>query len=298
MPYRGQQAPLFFEGLHLACISGDNGAGKSSLIDAITWAIWGKCRASSDDDVITQGENETAVCLDFQAGEQIYRVERKRTRPKKAGGSGTPDLHFYVIDNGQPLCLDGNTIRATEDKLIDVAKMDYDTFIRSAYLKQGESGLFSKARPNERRELLTRIMNLAYYDDLQTKAKDKASEVEAQRRAPGSDLLEANQRLATKSEIENSLATAEKEVDEVTKLKKAHQAAVDSLKRSCQLLANRQERLDAVFREIDLLRKEKRQVIEEQETTEARISAHRDVACKKTRLRGLQPVSASKVRMR
>jgi len=284
MPYRGQQSPFFFEGLHLACISGDNGAGKSSLIDAITWAIWGKCRASSDDDVITQGENETDVCLDFRAGEQVYRVERRRTRSKKAGGSGTPDLHFCVLDNGQSLCLDGNTIRATEDKLNDAVKMDYDTFINSAYLKQGESDLFSKARPNERRGILTRIMNLGYYEDLQAKAKDKANEFEAQRRTLEVMLLQANQRLAAKSEIENSLEIIEKEVDEGTKLKKARQAAVDSLKKSYQLLANRQERLDAVFREIGLLSKEKRQVIEEQKTTEARIRAHRTVACKKTQI--------------
>lgn len=40
-----RDATLDFRGLHTACICGSNGAGKSSLLEAITWAIWGESRA-------------------------------------------------------------------------------------------------------------------------------------------------------------------------------------------------------------------------------------------------------------
>ena len=40
MPYR--EAELDFSGIHIGCLTGDNGAGKSSILDAITWAVWGR----------------------------------------------------------------------------------------------------------------------------------------------------------------------------------------------------------------------------------------------------------------
>ena len=55
MPYRENVPSLSFEGIHIACISGENGSGKSSLIDAITWALWGQTRTRSDDDLIHAG---------------------------------------------------------------------------------------------------------------------------------------------------------------------------------------------------------------------------------------------------
>ena len=52
MCYREDAPPLDFTGIHLACISGDNGHGKSALLDAITWALWGRARAKTDDELI------------------------------------------------------------------------------------------------------------------------------------------------------------------------------------------------------------------------------------------------------
>ncbi len=46
LPYRAP-APLELGGLRLACLSGVNGAGKSALLDAITWALWGRARAAA-----------------------------------------------------------------------------------------------------------------------------------------------------------------------------------------------------------------------------------------------------------
>ena len=86
MPYRDNVTPLYFDGIHTACISGDNGNGKSALIDAMTWALWGRARAKSDDDLIHLGQTEMGVEFDFAVGQQPYRIIRKRVKPKRRGG--------------------------------------------------------------------------------------------------------------------------------------------------------------------------------------------------------------------
>ena len=52
MCYRDELPPLDFAGIQIACLSGENGAGKSALLDAMTWALWGEARLKSDDDLI------------------------------------------------------------------------------------------------------------------------------------------------------------------------------------------------------------------------------------------------------
>src|SRR5208283_6240154 len=98
MPYKGDAPALSFTSIHTACISGDNGAGKSSIIDAITWALWGKSRAKSDDDLVHQGENETRVEFDFSSGGQLYRVIRQHARPKGKRASGQSSLDLFICN--------------------------------------------------------------------------------------------------------------------------------------------------------------------------------------------------------
>ena len=65
MCYRDNVPELDFTGIHLACLSGDNGNGKSAIIDAMTWVLWGKTRAGSDDDLIhiTHRIDRSYCCL-------------------------------------------------------------------------------------------------------------------------------------------------------------------------------------------------------------------------------------------
>ncbi len=163
-----RDATLDFSGLHTACICGANGAGKSSLLEAITWAIWGESRAASEDDVIHSGSKEVRVDFTFESNQQKYRVIRTRVR------NGTGALEFQIETPSGFRPLTGKGLRATQDVIQEHIKLDYDTFINSAYLRQGRADEFMLKRPTERKEILAELLKLNQYDELEEKAKESS----------------------------------------------------------------------------------------------------------------------------
>jgi ATPase involved in DNA repair len=68
------------QGVHMAALVGNNGAGKSSLLDAITWALFGEARSNRNEQLLRQGANEMSVTFEFEVEGQIYRVRRRFSR--------------------------------------------------------------------------------------------------------------------------------------------------------------------------------------------------------------------------
>lgn len=168
-----RDATLDFRGLHTACICGANGAGKSSLLEAITWAIWGESRAKSEEDIINTGAEVVRVDFIFQTSGQTYKVIRTRQR----GGSGA--LEFQIETSTGFRAITGKGVRATQDLILEHIKLDYDTFINSAYLRQGRADEFMLKRPNERKEILAELLKLNQYDELEERAKELSRQFKA-----------------------------------------------------------------------------------------------------------------------
>src|SRR5512145_3030127 len=131
--------PVRFDGIHLACLTGPNGAGKSSLLDAITWALWGRARAKRDDDMIHQGQMDMLVQLDFEQEGLIYRVVRKRSRKNR----GTGELNLFSLVEGQMNLISEPSVRDTQEKINRLLRLDYETFVHSAFLQQGKADAFT-----------------------------------------------------------------------------------------------------------------------------------------------------------
>src|SRR5512143_10660 len=126
-------APLDFSVIHVACLAGDNGAGKSALLDAMTWAIWGRARARRDDELIHQGQTEMQVQFTFEVGGNTYCVVRTR----KAGKRGMGALDLQVLQRDAKFrTISEPTMPQTQAKIERLLHLDYDTFINSAFLLQ------------------------------------------------------------------------------------------------------------------------------------------------------------------
>ncbi|MFQ3627100.1 MAG: AAA family ATPase [Cyanobacteriota bacterium] len=163
-----RQAALDFRGLHVACICGQNGAGKSSLLEAIAWAIWGESRATNEDDVIHQGETEAQVEFTFSCRQQTYRVLRTRVR----GQTSSLELQLETPTGFRPLTERG--MRATQQLILQHLRLDYETFVNSAYLRQGRADEFMLKRPGERKQILADLLKLDQYDEVAETARERS----------------------------------------------------------------------------------------------------------------------------
>jgi len=65
MSYRGETDILDFDDWSVACITGDNGNGKSAILEAITWVLWGKTRVQRSKDLISKGEEGMFAEFEF-----------------------------------------------------------------------------------------------------------------------------------------------------------------------------------------------------------------------------------------
>jgi exonuclease SbcC len=244
MCYRDNVPPLHFDGIHLACLSGDNGNGKSAIIDAVTWALWGKTRAGSDDDLIHTAQSEMEVEFDFTVGQQLYRILRKRSRPRRRGGAGQSILEFQVSTGNGFRPITGNTISQTQQKIIDILHMDYDTFVNSAYLRQGRADEFTRQAPAKRKEVLGNILGLSQYDELEEQAKRISKQNEVEKSQLESNIQDINDELARKSAYEDELEEAQSLLSRIEVIAQEKENALNELKNKKEALESKKAQLD------------------------------------------------------
>ncbi len=218
----GAPQEVDFRGIRLACLAGDNGAGKTALLDAITWALWGKCRAKTEDEVVQLGQTEAEVELDFVAGEQLYRVIRKRRRTGNRPGSTVLELQAAYGEGFRSES--ESSVRATERKIVDLLRMDYDTFVTSAFLIQGKADLFTTKTPDERKKVLSDILGLDRYEKLEIRSRELM-------RLRESDI----------KGIERELTAMQEKLDRRPEIEGEHVNIVDALQETAQQIQSQQQ---------------------------------------------------------
>jgi len=256
MCYRDNVPPLSFDGIHTACISGDNGNGKSALIDAMTWALWGKTRARSDDDLIHLGQTEMEVEFDFAVGEQLYRIIRKHSKPKRRGRSGKTILEFQIAAGDGFKSITGNSITETQQKIIDILHMNYPTFVNSALLLQGRADEFTIKRPVERKQVLADILGLSLYDELEEQAKDLANQQETEKAQLESAIQDISGELAQKPAYEAEFEQAQSQLSQIEKVIKEQESRLNSLRQEKEALENKKLQLAQLEEHMAKMRRE------------------------------------------
>jgi exonuclease SbcC len=244
MCYRDNVPALDFSGIHLACLSGDNGNGKSAIIDAITWALWGKARAGSDDDLIYTTQPEMEVEFEFTVEGQLYRIIRKRSRPKKKSGAGQSSLDLFISGENGFRAITGNNMTQTQQKIIEILHMDYDTFVNSAYLRQGHADEFTRQAPAKRKEVLSNILGLSVYDELEEQAKGLVKEHETDSLQLENTIQEIKGELEHQPVYEAEMEKAQQSLSAVDTLYGEKEAALNELRKKKELLDARKNQFN------------------------------------------------------
>ncbi len=267
-------APLDFSGIHVAVLCGENGAGKSSLLDAITWAVWGRARSKTDQELVHQGQTEMRVEFTFLLASQLYRILRAR----RVGRGATSLLDFQVSDGaGQWRSIAEATIPKTQEKIIRTLHLSFDTFTNSAYLVQGQADEFTGKRPTERKQVLADILGLQEWDRYEERARDRMRALDLRLAGIDEVLREIDAELGRRADYERDRVAAQARVIEVSERLRQAEAGwtqVD-LARQARLALDRQitdlaRRLKETEREIGALDADLREAQLRADTTAVR----------------------------
>ena len=184
-PYANETAIDFTrfgeEGIFL--IAGDTGAGKTTIFDAISFALYGEAsggrerrRSKSFRSDYASPRTETWVELTFQHKAETWRIRRnpEYERPKKTGeGTTTQSANATLthVDNGE--IIEGvNEVKARIDELLGLTQ---DQFTQTVMIAQGDFLKILNASSDDRKTLFQKLFNTSVYADLQWKLKDMNS---------------------------------------------------------------------------------------------------------------------------
>lgn len=178
LSYKDEQE-IRFDGSPLWMLSGTNGSGKSSVFDAVTFALFGHHRGGSQSalELINKETTTLSVEFDFTSDKQLFRLKRTAKRQKNDKIASTQQVLKFnptEIDGDAWEAISGTEYKAKFDAWVkDRIGLDYETFTSSVLLLQGKSEKLLDSTPAGRAGVLARIVDLERYQKLHGKADDR-----------------------------------------------------------------------------------------------------------------------------
>jgi exonuclease SbcC len=222
---------LDFTTFDLACISGHNGAGKSSLLDALTWSLFGEARGKSSDVInLRQDVKAAEVALTFQHEENTYRVQRTLPRNKNTL------LEFQVRTQTGWKPLTEKTTRETQSRIEQTLRLDFDTFVNASFFLQGKADQFTQQNATRRKEVLSNILGLEMWEAYKNKTAEKRKSLEREVDEIDGRIREIDAELAEEDLRKMRLAELESNLKQLTTARTAQESILENIKRNAALI--------------------------------------------------------------
>lgn len=245
---------LSFDSLDLACISGHNGAGKSSLLDAFTWSLFGESRGKGMDVInINQDVKAAEVALTFLYEGNVYRVQRTLPRGKSTV------LEFQVLDNGQQTIdhrpasilngqwrpLTEKTTRDTQTRIEQTLRLDYETFTNASFFLQGKADQFTQKKASDRKAVLSSILGLEIWDTYKERTAERRKELEADVNEIDGRVAEIETELAEEDERRRRLGELEGLLSQLSAAREAQESSLENIRRNAALVGEQRKSVEA-----------------------------------------------------
>jgi exonuclease SbcC len=162
-----EELDLDLGAISCAAIVGSNGAGKSSILLGVEWALFG---GGGADELVRFGTEQASASLTFTLGDSTWEVNRGRQRGKKS----------WLVVKENDAVLDLHTIAETGRFLEKLIGFDRDSFRQTAYAPQGQAGALASMSPGDRKALLGGLVGLDGYEGWRQAAALGAREVHGQ----------------------------------------------------------------------------------------------------------------------
>lgn len=241
-----------FASLELACISGHNGAGKSSLLDAFTWSLFGEARGKGADVInLSQDVKAAEVALTFAYEGNVYRVQRTLPRGKPTV------LEFQILDDGRQIMdhrlssvvngrwrpLTEKTTRETQARIEQTLQLDYETFINASFFLQDKADQFTQKKASERKAVLSSILGLEIWDVYKERTAERRKALEREVDEIDGRVVEIDAELSEEDERRRRLAELEATLKQLSAATEAQESALENIKRNAALLNEQRKTL-------------------------------------------------------
>ncbi|MFN3491440.1 MAG: AAA family ATPase [Anaerolineales bacterium] len=247
---------LDFTLLDLACISGANGAGKSSLLDAFTWSLFGEARGKGADVINLNPDVKAAdVALTFQYEGNVYRVQRTLPRNKSTV------LEFQVLDSPHPnLFLKGEgtwrpltekSTRETQSRIEQTLQLDYETFINASFFLQGKADQFTQKKASERKAILSSILGLEIWDTYKERTAERRKAIEDEVNTVDGRIAEIEAELSEEEARKARLGELESSLKQVSSARAAQEKVLESIKNTSAILHEQRKLVETLEKSLN-----------------------------------------------
>ncbi len=243
---------LDFSLFDLACISGANGAGKSSLLDAITWGLFGQARRR-DDALIHSHSNAAEVMFEFGYEGNRYRIQRSKPRDKSTL------LEFSVETPDGWRALTEKSVRETDARIQSTLRMDYETFINASFFLQGKADQFAQQRPGDRKRILSSILGLEVWEAYRDTTAERRKRIENEVTTLDGSLEEIYGELRQEEERRARLQQLEEALAQLSTARQAQEATLDNLRRLAATLAEQRRLVEVLRSQVETTRQRHQQ---------------------------------------
>ncbi|MEM4718824.1 MAG: SMC family ATPase, partial [Nitrososphaerota archaeon] len=260
----------------LTVLVGDNGSGKTSILDAITFALFKEHGRGRDENLINRAASSAIVQVTFSSGGRTYEVTWRLGRSRRARAT------LRDLTSGATLLVDAGerTMLPEIERILGIPR---EVFLSAAYVRQGEMARLLEARPSERKEIISRLLGIEELERLWEELRmpirlleEKAADL--RKRAEGIEELEkrlgdveaeisrARERLtALESEVK-ALEEERERLESELRAMEENRRRIEGLKEAAakldSLIASRRRDLESHERDLAIVREAEKRALE------------------------------------